>query len=95
MERNCGERLLINEIASKCGYSVEHFSRIFKKYTGKSPMAYISECRIMRAKDMLLNTEKPIEVIISECGFSNRTAFFKKFFCIEGVTPLQFRKNRK
>ena len=95
MERNCGEKLLINEIASKCGYSVEHFSRTFKKYAGKSPKEYISECRVKRAKDLLLNTEKSIEAIISECGFSNRTAFFNKFTSDVGMTPLQYRKNQK
>ena len=95
MDRNCGERLLINEIAALCGYSTEHFSRLFKKYTGKLPLEYFSECRIKKAKGLLLNTDKPIEDIISECGFSNRTAFFKKFYAAEGVTPLQFRKNQK
>ncbi|MBQ8407592.1 MAG: helix-turn-helix domain-containing protein [Clostridia bacterium] len=95
IERNCGEKLLVNEIASLCGYSVEHFSRLFKKYTGKLPLEYISECRIKKAKNLLLNTDKPIENIISECGFSNRTAFFKKFYAAEDVTPLQFRKNQK
>jgi AraC family L-rhamnose operon regulatory protein RhaS len=93
--QNCGERLLINEIASLCGYSAEHFSRLFKKYTGKSPVEYISECRIKKAKWMLINTESSVESIISECGFSNRTAFFKKFFASEGITPLQFKKNQK
>ncbi len=95
IERNCGEKLLINEIASLCGYSTEHFSRLFKKYTGRSPVEYISECRIKKAKGLLQNTDKPIESIISECGFSNRTAFFKKFSECEGVTPSKFRKNQK
>lgn len=95
IERNCGEKLLVKEMASLCGYSAEHFSRLFKEYTGRSPVEYISESRIKKAKNLLLNTEKPIESIISECGFSNRTEFFKKFYALEGVTPLQFRKNQK
>lgn len=95
IERNCGEKLLINEIASLCGYSSEHFSRLFKKYTGKSPLDYISECRIKKAKHLLRNTDLPIESVIFECGFSNRTAFFKKFYAFEGITPLRFRKNQK
>ena len=43
IERNCGSRLLINEIAAKCGYTAEHFSRIFKAYTGKTPISYITD----------------------------------------------------
>ena len=95
VERNCCNRLLIHELAEKCGYTPEHFSRIFKKYTGKSPVSYIMECRINRAKKLLLTTDKPIEIIIFECGFSNRTAFFKKFVELVGVTPMKFRKNQK
>ena len=95
IERNCAEKLLINDIAALCGYSAEHFSRLFKKYTGRSPLRYVSECRIKKARKLLLNTDESIEEIISECGFSNRTAFFRKFHAAEGVTPLQFRKNQK
>ena len=95
IERNCAEKLLINDIAALCGYSAEHFSRLFKKYTGISPLRYVSECRIKKARKLLLNTDESIEEIISECGFSNRTAFFRKFHATEGVTPLQFRKNQK
>lgn len=94
IERNCASGLNIGKIASMCGYSSEHFSRAFRKYTGKSPMEYVSECRIKKAKLLLLETDKPIELIISECGFSNRTAFFKNFRKKENQTPLQFRKNQ-
>ena len=95
VERNCCNRLSIHELAEKCGYTPEYFSRIFKKYTGKSPVSYIMECRINRAKKLLLTTDQPIETIIFECGFSNRTAFFKKFVELVGVTPMKFRKNQK
>ena len=95
IERNCGERLLINEIAAKCGYTVEHFSRIFKAYAGKTPVSYIKDCRMRKATAMLIETDKSIDTIISECGISNRTAFFKSFFEKFGATPLQYRKNQK
>ena len=95
VERNCNTRLTIGEIAARCGYTPEHFSRMFKKYTGKTPVSYITECRINKAKKLLMTTDLPIEDIVFECGFSDRTAFFKKFFRIVGVTPLQFRKNQK
>ena len=94
-EDNCRNRLLINEVAAKCGYTGEHFSRLFKKYTGVSPVTYLTDCRIKAAMEMLTKTDKPIETVMLECGFSNRTAFFKKFAERVGCTPLQFRKNQK
>ena len=94
-KKNCCNHLLIIEVASKCGYSTEHFSRIFKKYTGISPVSYLMDCRINVAKELLVKTDKSIESIMYECGFTNRTAFFKKFNEIVGCTPLQYRKNQK
>ena len=95
IDRNCCNGLLIHELAEKCGYTPEHFSRIFKKHVGKTPESYIMECRIKKAKRLLLTTDNSVESIVFECGFSNRTAFFKKFFDLVGATPLQYRKNQK
>ena len=95
LERNCGDRLLIKDIAAKCGYTTEHFSRIFKAYTGKTPVSYIKDCRMNKSNKMLLETDKSIDTIISECGISNRTEFFKSFSERFGTTPLQYRKNQK
>ena len=92
MERNCCNHLSIQEIATKCGYSAEHFSRTFKKYKGVSPAEYMMTCRVKRAKELLINSDKPIDILIDECGFSDRTAFYKKFYEYVGCTPLQFRK---
>ena len=94
MEENSSCKLPISEIAARCGYTKEHFSRVFKSYTGLLPSDFIFKCRIKRACEMLRKTDKPIELIIHECGFSNRSAFFKKFFDSTGTTPLKFRKNQ-
>lgn len=95
MERNCAGILSVNEIALKCGYTPEHFSRLFKAFAGKTPTDFLTECRLDKAAALLRETDKPTETIITECGFSNRTAFFKKFARRMGATPLQFRKNQK
>ena len=95
IKRNCQMRLSVSDMASMCGYTAEHFSRIFKSYTGKSPKEYILDARIEQAKRLLKKTDKSIELVIEECGFSNRTEFFKKFFEKMQITPLQYRKNQK
>ncbi len=95
MKQNCANRLIIKDLAAKCGYTAEHFSRMFKEYTGKTPVSYMMECRINKAKELLIKTDQSIDTIMFECGFSNRTTFFKKFSEMEKTTPLQFRKNQK
>ena len=95
IRKNCSERLSIKEIALKCGYTPEHFSRIYKKYTGVSPTEFILSCKIDRAKKLIATTDMPIEAVMLECGFSNRTAFFNSFSKNVGCTPLKYRKNQK
>ena len=92
---NCHERITASELANKCFYTEEHFSRSFKKYTGKTFTAYINDCRIERAKTLLRHTEKSVEDIFGDCGFNNRTNFFKTFSEKTGYTPLQYRKMYK
>ena len=95
MERNCAERLRIDELAAKCFYTPAYFCRAFKRYTGRTPKDYIAVCRIKRAQQLLRQTDMPVEEIISECGFSNRTAFFQRFASVVGCSPLQYRRGQK
>ena len=95
MEQNCTAPLRIDELAERCFYTPEHFSRAFKRYTGMSPKDYLNHCRIKKAERLLISTDMPVERIASECGYTNRTAFFQKFSNIFGGTPLQYRKNQK
>lgn len=94
IRRNCTEKLQIKDLASACGYSTEHFSRLFKNYTGISPTVFVSECRLEHAKKLILTTDKRIDNIIAECGFSDRTAFFGKFSKRYGISPLKLRRNQ-
>ena len=95
IRESSGTPLKIAELAARCGYTTEHFSRRFKNFTGVSPACFVMNCRLDKAKEELLQTEKSVEIILAECGFSNRTSFFQKFRARFGITPLQLRKNQK
>ena len=95
LRANCHKKLTLCELAEGCFYTPEHFSRKFKAYAGMTLTQYLRQCRLERAKQLLEETDAPIEAILTECGFTNRTAFFKSFFEIYGSSPLQYRKNQK
>lgn len=94
LRSNCHKKLTLTELADSCFYTPEHFSRKFKAYTGMTLTQYIRKCRLERAKQLLEETDTPIEAILTECGFTNRTAFFKSFSNTYGKSPLQYRKNQ-
>ena len=95
IRENCREKLTAEDIAKRCFYSAEHFSRSFKKYAGKTFTEYLTECRVELAKELLRNTDKSVEHIIGECGFSGRTRFFNSFSERTGMSPLKYRKISK
>lgn len=88
---NCAEKLNLKSIAGKAGYSPYHFTRIFRDAVGKSPTHYLTECRILLAKSMLVSTPLTIKQIAYETGFSQSSYFISLFHRMAGMTPQQFR----
>ncbi len=86
------KRIYISDLARVANMNEQYFCRFFKKYLGKTPMAYINSYRIQQAALLLETTDIPITTLCLECGFHNLGHFFDQFKSIYGVTPLQFRK---
>ena len=63
---------------------------------GKTPVAYITELRMERAKN-LLSQEPPltVEQIAELCGFSDSFYFSKTFKKHTGLSPLGYRKGHR
>ena len=85
----------LQEIADKCGYNKNHIIRIFKKETGKTPYAYITDIRINKAKQLLLGSDASLSQISTECGFGDYINFYKSFVKSEGCPPLVWKKRQE
>lgn len=79
-------------IAASFGISVSQLFRIFKEARGISIVEYIHHLRIAKAKELLANTEKTIDEIAVECGYSGSKTLTRLFKKYEGVTPGIWRK---
>jgi AraC-like DNA-binding protein len=91
IRNHCHEHLTLKEIAGQSGYSPYHLTRIFRETVGKPPMQYLSECRILLAKSLLLSTGYSVERIAHESGFGSSSYFIGTFRKVVGMTPVQFR----
>ncbi len=91
---NFKKNINLKVVSEYAGYSQEHFSRQFKKYTGVGFSDYLTELRLTYAGHLLNNQEMTITQMCYECGFgcmqSFRRAFKKKY----GISPKMF-KNQK
>ncbi len=92
MELSPQDKTSIEEIARAAGYSTEYFSRVFKKMTGMSPLAYLKMVRIAEASEKLLGSDLPIARVAESAGFMDVNYFSRLFKKETGKKPTEFRK---
>lgn len=68
-----------------------YFGDLIKKETGKSPMEYIQNKLIERAKDRIVATNMTISEIAYELGFQYPQHFSRLFKQYVGMTPNKYR----
>lgn len=86
---HCG--LSLSDIAAVIGMSSYHFSRLFKQSTGLSPYQYVIQCRLEKAKELLLYSNLTIAQIAYTTGFSNQSHFTQQFKRHYQTTPQKLR----
>jgi len=74
---------------SGCGY--HRFRHLFKEKTGLSPLRYVMELRLERAKKLLLSGMR-VSKTADECGFYSEAQFSRIFKRETGLSPREFRK---
>ena len=82
--------LLFSAEASRV--SPSHLFRLFRKETGLTPYAYLTNVRMEHAMKMLLNTSYTVEEIADYCAFCSSANFIRAFRQSTGVTPRKYRK---
>jgi transcriptional regulator GlxA family with amidase domain len=82
----------VGDLAEICGYSTDHFSRLFRGLYGVTPSRYLQEVRVRHAAQLLLETALSIEQIAEQTGFSDRFHFSRVFGASTGLGPAGFRR---
>ena len=87
-------RLTQGEMAGRCGTSVTHFNRSFRKLFGVSLGRKQELIRLQRARQALVETTGRLEEIAGEAGFRNVQQFTGAFRREFGVSPAEWRRPR-
>lgn len=64
---------------------------LFREYTNLSPLAYLTDYRLERARELLQKTDLSVTAVGQEVGFSTPSYFAKMFRERYGKTPREFR----
>ena len=80
------------KLAEQCKLSEVYFRRVFTNYYNMSPKQFLIDIRINKAKQLLSEGAMKINVIASNCGFSNQYHFCRIFKEKTGLTPTEYMK---
>ena len=95
MKENIERRLTLKEISEAVGYSSSHFSLIFKKEIGHSPLNYFNLLKIQKACFLLDSTDMKISQICYKIGIEDAYYFSRLFSKIMGMSPRDYKKTLK
>ncbi len=90
-------KLKINDIARAIHTPSHHISQVLNRNMHTNFYDFINEYRIIEAKKMLLNgalKKLSIQAIGLECGFNNKTSFYRAFKKFTGKTPSEVIKEK-
>ncbi len=78
------------QLAAHCDISPYHLIREFRRHIGLTPLAYLRNFRIERAKEMLQHKHSVTE-IAHAVGFYDHSHFLRNFKKLTGMLPSQYR----
>jgi AraC family transcriptional regulator len=84
--------LTVQELADACGLSLGHFARAFKTTFGKPPHRWLTERRLDKAKDLIINTPLSLSEIAAHCGFADQSTLSRSFKRMHGTGPGIWRR---
>ena len=87
---NSNQLISVKEYADQNNISCCWFIRNFKSYTGTTPMQYITNIRMNKAKSLLSNGDLSINQVASIIGYENALYFSRIFKKYVGVSPKNF-----
>ncbi|MFI5801821.1 GlxA family transcriptional regulator [Streptomyces sp. NPDC051561] len=83
--------LTLAELACEASMSIRTFSRRFREETGLTPVQWLSLQRVDRARQLLEETDLPVDRIAHESGFGTGTSMRQHFQAVLGVSPHAYR----
>lgn len=80
------------QLAAVAGMSRSLYARQFKQLAGETPLSYLTNWRILKAKQFLLDSKKNIREIAGDVGYQSEAAFNRIFKLKVGCTPAIYRR---
>lgn len=91
IDDNISEDLRVEDLAKICSLSYSGFNKKFSKMFGRPCKNYIEHIRVRKVAQLLTDTEKDLNTISQETGFSDASHMIRCFKKEFGETPKKYR----
>jgi transcriptional regulator GlxA family with amidase domain len=91
IEDNFQDKISIDDLAIKVAIGRRSFERRFKKATNNTVVEYIQRVKIEAAKRSFESSQKNINEVMFDVGYTDTKAFRTVFKKITGLTPIEYR----
>lgn len=92
MRLGLAEQMSLEYLAKTAAMSRFHFERVFHQVTGLSPFQFLAAMRLVRARELVLNTDASITAICFDVGYNSVGTFTRRFTASVGVSPRRLRR---
>ncbi|OFJ53706.1 helix-turn-helix domain-containing protein [Mycolicibacterium grossiae] len=82
----------VNTLAKRASMSARTFARRFVEETGRTPMQWVTDQRVLYARRLLEETDLDIDHVADRSGFGTATLLRHHFRRVIGVTPSDYRR---
>ncbi len=89
------QELSLNTVAASVNISPNHFSTIFHQELGQTFIAYLTELRMQKAKELLRCSSMKAAEIAYAVGYKDAHYFSYLFKKMQGCTPMEFRARKE
>lgn len=94
IKNNIDRQMTVSELAAYSGFSESHFSLLFKKKTGQSPLNFSIYHKIQYACHLIEFSDSKVSDIATQLGYEDPFYFSRIFSKVMGVSPIKFKKMR-
>ncbi len=93
--QNCPEKnWTLEKLSKSAGMSRTLFFNSFKSLVGQTPLTYLQNWRMQKAKEMLLTSKVKVSIVANQVGYQSEAAFNRLFKNKFKDTPASFRRSQ-
>ena len=91
IQKHYKEEISMQDVAEAMNYTNAYFCKLFRQGFNKSFTTYLTEYRIDKAKELLVDIKVNVKEVSEKVGYIDSNYFAKVFKRVVGVTPSEYR----